>query len=342
MRAWRWPARLVVLAIVVVGVIVDNRVSPPEIEVIELSRPGEPQLLRAADALTSTWFCPVVQLSEDEVGAAVTATLRVVNTRAESVSVTTTFISSTSAPLVVSVRVAAGAVIDIDTENFVDADRVAAIVEAPGGGIAVSRSLRSSLGDDIAPCAPSAGVEWTIVAGDTQRDSINRLVIFNPFPEDANIDVQFATEVEAGAVQAADLRTIVVPGNDVVSVDIGDAVRRRDQVSTHLTVRAGRVVVDRVQVFGGSEGRVGLAVALGSVDPSTRWYQPGVIVDAGTVAYVHIHNPNDTAAEIDIAAQSGVVFATGDPIGLTVPARDTIVVPVVATGSRDEGLRPRG
>jgi len=337
-RAWRWPARLVILAIVATAIVVDARVDPPLRAVTTAASLQEPGQVRPPDSLASTWFCPVVQLSSDELDGGISATLRVANTGPMTVPVTMTLVSPTTNAVTTTVEVRAGSVLDIDTSDLIDADRVAATIEAPGGGIAVSRRLTSRFGDDIAPCSPVAAPEWIIAAGDTQRDAVEKVVIFNPFPDDAIVDVVFATEVEAGVFRA-DLSAIIVPGEDVVSIDLGELVRRRDQVSAYLVARAGRVVVDRVQVLDGSEGRIGMAVGLGSVATSTRWFQPGVVVDVGTVANIHIYNPNDVPAELDVAAQSSASFATGDPIGLTVPAMDTVVVSVVATGSRDTGLR---
>jgi len=337
-RAWRWPARLVILAIVVFAIVLDNRVDPPVSEIASAEPLTEPGNVRPPGVLASTWFCPVVQLSSDELDGGMASTLRIANTGPRTVPVTLTLMSPTTVPVSTTVNVLAGSVVDVDTSDLIEADRVAATIEAPGGGIAVTRRLTSQFGEDIAPCSPGASASWVIAAGDTQRDAAERIVIFNPFPDDAIVDVVFATEVEAGAFQS-DLSAIIVPPRGVVSVDLGELVRRRDQVSVYLVARAGRMVVDRVQIFDGSEGRIGMAVGLGSVATSTRWYQPGVIVDTGTVANIHIYNPNDVPAEIDVAAESGASFATSDPIALTVPARDTVVVSVVATGSREVGLR---
>jgi len=339
-KAWRWPARLVIAVGVVVAFGIDSRVepSPPE-QIVSAASIEEPQLVPALGALTSTWFCPTVFISPDDMGVAVESTLRIANLQSKEIPVTITTMSPTSRPVSFSITVAGGSVADLDMRNRVDADRVSAIVEAPGGHLAVSRRLESEWGSDIAPCAPRAGEEWSVAAGDTQRDAVEQLIVFNPFPDDAVIDVLFATEVEAGAFQAAEFQAIVVPGRDVASIDLGNVVRRRDQVSVNLVARTGRVVVDRIQAFDNSEGRSGMAVALGSVTARELWFQPGVVVDVGTVASIHVHNPNDIPAEIDVAAESAVLFATGDPIGLSVPARDTVVIPIVATGSRDEGLR---
>ena len=340
MKAWRWPARLVIAVGVVVAFGIDSRVepSPPE-QIVSAASIEEPQLVPALGALTSTWFCPTVFISPDDMGVAVESTLRIANLQSKEIPVTITTMSPTSRPVSFLITVAGGSVADLDMRNRVDADRVSAIVEAPGGHLAVSRRLESEWGSDIAPCAPRAGEEWSVAAGDTQRDAVEQLIVFNPFPDDAVIDVLFATEVEAGAFQAAEFQAIVVPGRDVASIDLGNVVRRRDQVSVNLVARTGRVVVDRIQAFDNSEGRSGMAVALGSVTARELWFQPGVVVDVGTVASIHVHNPNDIPAEIDVAAESAVLFATGDPIGLSVPARDTVVIPIVATGSRDEGLR---
>ena len=143
MKAWRWPARLVIAVGVVVAFGIDSRVepSPPE-QIVSAASIEEPQLVPALGALTSTWFCPTVFISPDDMGVAVESTLRIANLQSKEIPVTITTMSPTSRPVSFSITVAGGSVADLDMRNRVDADRVSAIVEAPGGHLAVSRPHR--------------------------------------------------------------------------------------------------------------------------------------------------------------------------------------------------------
>ena len=337
MRAWRWPARLLIVLALVAGVVADRLVPGQE----RPSPSATPSVATGtSDPLTSSWFCPTVHLNRVEgEGTDTEAVLQLTNLGEDSVPVVVTLFSATSAPTTVTVSVPGGSVEDLPVAGEQEGDVVAAMVEAPGGQLQVGRVMTGSRGVDLAPCAPAASPEWYFAAGDTSRDATEQLVLFNPFPGDAVVDVEFATEAEIGVFTAADLRSIVVPSGTAVAVDLGLHVRRRDSVAVALRTRSGRVVVDRVQSFDGSEGRSGLSVALGSVAPAPGWTFPGVILDDGTLVEVHIYNPNDEPAEVDLAAETEDLFAGGDPIELTVGPRDVLVVPVVSTSQFEDELR---
>jgi len=340
MRAWRWPARLAIVGALVAGVAVDTQIDGPEPEAIEVQPPILiPEPVAGDNGLTSTWFCPTLALDQGEFTSSIDGTLILSNLGAEVLDVVVTYYSPSARAVTVVVDVGPGEVLPLEIDERIGHDRVAAVVEAVGSSLAVSRELTSDLGTDLAACATSAATDWIVAAGDTQRDAAHRIQIFNPFPDDAVIDIVFATEAESGPFVAADLQTAIVPGASVISLDIGEAVRRRDVVSTRLVARSGGVIVDRVQEFSGSEGRFGFEVALGIGASATQWFYPALVLDSGTRALLHVYNPNELAAEIDVAAFSDVPFAGGDPIGLTVAAKDTLVIPVVVAGSIEDGIR---
>ncbi len=92
---------------------------------------------------------------------------------------------------------------------------------------------------------------------DTQADAVSHLVVYNPLPTDAVVDLSFASEAEAGVYIPPELVGLVVPAANTISIDIGAHVRRRDVLSATVRARLGRVVVDHLQRFDGSSGRVG-------------------------------------------------------------------------------------
>ena len=120
MRAWRWPARLAILAAVGAAFYVDSNVDPPEEEVVVVTVVDEPRLVPSPDALTSTWFCPVVAISADDAGVPVQADIRVANLQPDDVEVSVTAISPTTTPVTFLFEVAAGTVESFDVGVEID------------------------------------------------------------------------------------------------------------------------------------------------------------------------------------------------------------------------------
>ena len=59
----------------------------------------------------------------------------------------------------------------------------------------------------------------------------------------------------------------------MIVVNIGDHVRRRDEVSTTVSARSGRVIAGKVQTHSGG-GHKRIALVLGASRLGTTWYFP--------------------------------------------------------------------
>lgn len=327
MRAWRWPIRVVLPALLVAGLVLDSRVDRGDTSAIDQQSLRSAVEISTAGALSSTWMCPAVHLSRvAERGVDGTAVLLVDNTTTDPSRARVELLSATSPPRVVEIDLPALGRRRVAIEVPDTDDLVAALVESPSGGIAVSREFTSPLGVDAAACASQPGTRWFLPAGDTQRDATNEVVVFNPLASDAVIDLSFATEAETGAFIAVDLEGLVVPPRTSIRIDLGDHVRRRDHVATVVDVRAGRVAVDQYQVYDGSAGRRGFSAGLAGDSLSERWVLPMGSVGEGRHLEVAVSNPSDEVAEVDLAAVSAGVG--GDPVALTIGPREVAVIEV--------------
>jgi hypothetical protein len=204
---------------------------------------------------------------------------------------------------------------------------VAALVEAPTGGISVTRTFEGEHGSDVAKCSTVAAAQWFIPAGDTSRDAVEAIVLFNPFSSVAIVDMSFATEAESGAFNVVALEGVVIGAKSVHLVDLGAHVRVRESVATAIDVRAGRIVVDHLQSFDGTAGRQGLSASLATAALSTRWVSAAGYVDADVEMSVHVFNPGDEVAEVDLVAPNGIA-SSGDPVAISIGPRDVAVVPI--------------
>ena len=146
------------------------------------------------------------------------------------------------------------------------------------------------------------------------------LALYNPFPEDAIVDLSFTHE--AGRSVPSDFTGLVVKGGALRVVSVGDHVRRRAHISMTAVARSGRIVVDRIQLRNGSSK--GMSLALAATSPGTTWYFPEGLVADGVGESFHLYNPN--AEEAQVSIELALETGAAEPFDLTVPPRGRLTV----------------
>jgi hypothetical protein len=212
------------------------------------------------------------------------------------------------------------------------------VVEVFGGRAIVEHEIDGQTEGqaDIAvgPCAREPGHEWYFAAGTTERGAEQRLSLFNPFADDAILDLSFATD--AGLVAPTDLQSLVVPRRSRVTVPLANFVRRQAQVGAHVHVRTGRVVAEQSLEFTSeNETRRGLTLSLGANAPALSWTLPGAVSENGASHAVYVANFDAAATEVEIAPR----FEDQDtlaPSRVAIAGRSTALVdlgPLVGAGA---------
>lgn len=349
-RVTRWPAIILLAAVVALMVIVDAGGDDGGVGVGDLDRPIVPTAGRA-EALSSAWYCSAGTIIEDgpadhtlvianpsQSDASVALTVHpvlapqplTIDLDAEDVAEELELVppeavdlgevqASVTVPALSVQRVRVG---DLDG---VGGEHAAVLVESDVGPMVVEHIVAGPSGASLAPCASTSASTWYFAAGSTRRGAREVISIFNPFPGDAVVDMTFTADGSARAPQIYE--GLVVPSGTVLPVDITDVVTLFDVVSASLDVRTGRVVADRILDLDGSEGLSGLSVAPGSSTPSLRWVLPASGPD-GTIDAIAITNPSDVEAELDIEVRLDVPEFNGtvEPIGVAVREGKTVVV----------------
>jgi hypothetical protein len=205
------------------------------------------------------------------------------------------------APAPAAVEVPARGRIEVALREIVEAPLVSAIVEIEGGELAVEHqitSLEEGGGRATAPCATTASQTWSFPWGVTERGARELLVFMNPFPDDATITIDFATD--DGTRQTLRFQNFVVPGRSVVGAYVDEDVTRKSQVSAQVEVGSGRVVVDRIQTFDGTNPSLeGITLGLGAPVPAEVWVFPAGSTGEGSTEQVVVFNPTDDVAEVE-------------------------------------------
>lgn len=197
------------------------------------------------------------------------------------------------------------------------------LVEVFGGPAVVEHELRH--GGDLAmgPCARTPARSWYFAAGDTQRGSTLTLSLFNPFADDAIVDLRFVTD--GGVQEPQALQGLVVGRRSAVQVAVHDAVPRQERVATRVHVRSGRVVAEQTRTFDGTDARAGATATLGAAGARPTWTVPMGIAGPGASGGVAIANFSTAPATVEVSvllSGEGVL----EPETVDVPSRSVVVV----------------
>jgi hypothetical protein len=311
----RWPALVALL--VVLGVLVGLDLRGHDDDPVRFGSAVADALPTAdpAGALSTTWYCAAGTAVP---GGTANLTVVIANTGPGRRTGTVTWMPTGAGERVTqAVTVEADAVVSAAAVDHLQAPAVSALVELDGGGVAVEHVVSGSRGSAVAPCASQASPRWYFANGVTERDARQVLALFNPFPDDAVVDLTFATD--AGVAKPRDLQGYPIAAGTTAFVDVHGAVRRRAATSVAIVARTGRLVADRVQSFDGVLGRTGVGLAVGASATAETWVFPDGLSEAGVTERWHVLNPSRRDAEVSLE----LVPATGEapePLDFTVPA----------------------
>lgn len=213
--------------------------------------------------------------------------------------------------------------VSLSATDAVEAPQVSAVVEASGGGVVVEHVVSGERGSGVAPCASEASDQWFVANGTTERDSTQVLAIFNPFPDDAVVDLAFDTD--EGRSEPQRLQGLPVAAGTTAWVRVEEHVRRRATTAAAVVARTGRVVVDRLQTFDGQLGRRGVSLTLAAPALAELWVFPDGLHDEGLQQRWHVYNPGSETAIVllDVVPAEGV---PPEPLELTVDPRRQVTI----------------
>jgi hypothetical protein len=318
----RAPALVVIVAVLVGLVALGANGHDPR--TVSYGRPEAAPMPQAdpAGALSSTWYCAGGTAQD---GGFANLVVVVANLGDARRSGTVTWIPTGGGEKkTVHLEVSGQRSVSLAARDAVDAPVVSALVELDGGEVAVEHAVSGPRGSGVAPCASEPSTRWYLANGTTERDSRQVLALFNPFPDDAVVDI--STSTDEGRSNPSKLQGLPVEAGTTAFVELGQFVRYRAVTAVSVVARTGRLVVDRIQVFDGSNGRQGMSLALAAPVPAEVWYFPDGLAQPGVAEAWHVYNP--TAEEAQVTLE--VVPAVGDPpepYDVTVPPRTQMVIP---------------
>jgi hypothetical protein len=331
MNAFRIPGLVVVVGLLLGGVVLDRDREAPTPVTTETVSPVP--VVAPTDARSSTWFCSAGTADE---GGLADAQVVLANTSPQQTTAVVSVFRGGPQPVV-------GDTVDefvreIDGQSTIalrladlapDSPLVSIAVEVDGGGVLVDKIVSGPTGVDRSACETEGSADWVIPSGSTLPGTRLQLVVFNPFPDDAVVDIDFVTE--AGVREPEDLQALHVPSQSSRLIEVGDVVAAAETVSSFVRARSGRVIAEAIQSFDGSGAPSGLSIINGAPAAAETWTFPGIAPSLGPARLVVV-NPGDTIIRADVE-----VFPTGaerfvEPFELTLRGGQNEIVELRSEG----------
>ena len=282
----------------------DQQRTEPEVATQELRLPAAS--VRPSDALSSTWFCAAATSIEGLAVSEVLLSNTVPSARFATVSVFEGSAVPTNEALVeeTTLELPGQTSTSLRLAELSDAEVVSIAVEVDGGGVLVDKISTGATGVARTACADDGSTEWVLTSGSTVPGSRLQLVVFNPFPDFATVDVDFITST--GARSPEGLIGLPIPAQSSRIIEVGDFVAASERISSFVRVRSGRVVAESIQSFDGTGSPEGLSVLTGAPAPTDLWTFPGVTPAAGPARLVVV-NPGESRirANVDVFPAAG-------------------------------------
>lgn len=317
------PARLVLLALVAAAVVAlslsfggSPTATGSGLEGAAIPSAGRP------GSLSSTWYCAAG-------GAATPAPARhdlfMVNPAGEPATARLTAYNADGVVGERDVEVVAPGPTEIDVAGVFGSTGLSVMVESDAGELVVEHRLLGPTFGDQVPCATNSSDRWYFPAQTTVRNTAAQLHLFNPFPEDASIDISAA--VEDGVREPPEWQGLVVPAGTARVVDLGVAAVRREQFAVAVVARNGQVVAETAQTLatpaaGDIPATRGLRLQLGVPDPASDWSFAQGFTGPGVSERLVLFNPGDDAATALVQVTPfGGADLPPEPFELEVPPR---------------------
>jgi len=289
---------LAVLAIVAAGAVVLSNSEPDPLGVTTPHRePPDGATIPAADATSAAWYC--AEGTSSAVGRA-RETVIIGNLEPKTVNASVTVMPGGDLPPQQDeYELAPYEQRRVEVSGLAETPEPGVVVEVFGGRAVVEHEVQGIAGDvAVGPCSRTAARRWYFAEGTTDRGAEDWLALFNPFGDDAILDVTF---IDDGGVQAPEAgQAVVVPRRSRVSLPVHEVARRQSQVAILVQARTGRVVAERTGIFDGTDTRSGVTMSLGVTGMATTWRFPIMDVGDGSAESVSIANFTEDAAKVEV------------------------------------------
>ena len=178
-------------------------------------------------------------------------------------------------------------------------------------------------GATAAGCAPMPSDEWFFPEGSSLLGVDERLLVYNPFPDEAVVDVSFLTP--SGEREPANLSDVGVPAGEWEEIAVKRFVGPKEGLlAARVHTVRGRVIAWRVMTITDRDRVTGVDSTLGAPEPADTWYFPVGAVRDGAREHITLLNPSDEESVVSISLLSGGQVIQPDALAeIAVPSRSS-------------------
>ncbi len=298
-----------------------------------------------AQALSSSWFCAgatdVHRRGSSDRGAA-PGEVVIANAGQAPATGVVTLVPSQGSSVRVPVSVGPDGRTTVPEDVRQGAPWIGAIVDIDAGAIAVVQQIDGAMGRTATPCATTGSTQWYFPTGATLINATETVALINPYSTDAVVDLSFTTD--QGVEQPQGFQGLVVAPGQLLTVNLGDHLRRRQAIATTVTARSGRLVAWETEVVTPPTRQeavlgtpaasapfadpatpiAGVTVTLGLAAPALAWtWADGVAGNGVSERYV-IYNPGADSAQLKLALLLDAGVA--EPFDLSVGPEQVVTV----------------
>lgn len=205
---------------------------------------------------------------------------------------------------------------------------------------ALIRSQDPVVGEAAARCSDRASLHWFFAAGASTLGVDQRLLIYNPFPDEAVVRVSFLTE--AGVETKGNLADVPVPSKSTTEVRINEFIRLERTLGVRIDTKRGRVVAWRLLYDNPDGGPQGVQMSLGAAAPSETWFFPDGAVGEGVEERIALMNPTEEEATVTISlhGSGGEIVQPEELVAIEVPpgtARQVVLNDMLSDKEKEVG-----
>jgi hypothetical protein len=179
-----------------------------------------------------------------------------------------------------------------------------------GAAMRSTESKRAGAGGGS--CTSETSSSWYFPAGTSAIGYDQRILLHNPFPDEAVVRVSLLTPAGEPLDQAG-LDDVAVPPGEYQEIVINEFVTPREHIGAAVIALRGRVVAWKAIIGAARESPHGFELTVGAPGPAVRWFFPHGLLGEGTEETIALLNPNDrqVTATVSLAGERNAVQPAG-------------------------------
>jgi hypothetical protein len=243
--------------------------------------------------ISSSWFCPGVAAGDGvEAGS-----VAIANPSDTEITASVTFMSDAE-PEVETVVVPPRTRSQVESIRGRTVGVVVPVVEIISDVGSVEQQLIYAAGDVTSQCVTSTSQQWFFADGWTVEGSSERIVVTNPYPESAVVNVSFTTR--EGKRTPTNLQGLIVGPQRSRSLSMStEGAEGEPIIAVHVTATTGKIIASRAQHYLGG-GRLGYSTTVGVPSPMTKWWFAAGRTGPNVTESLVVFNPNEDDESVTV------------------------------------------